>query len=265
MVKIFGSNDAVVLGCGPAGLFAAHALTENGYRVTIHSKLRRSEMYGAQYLHHPIPGLTDDQEPVTVRYQLEGTAEDYRAKVYGNGANVPTSVETLEEEHEAWDIRAAYYKAWSLYANLILHRDVTPLSLQDTIRHAGRRTVIVSSIPLRSLCFRPEDHVFSSQQIWAIGDAPERGVFVPFLAPHNTVVCNGLRDTGWYRMSNVFGYRTVEWPGGKKPPIKNVAPVEKPIATNCDCFHPRVYRVGRYGTWTKGVLAHEAYVAAGAL
>ena len=33
--------------------------------------------------------------------------------------------------------------------------------------------------------------------------------------------------------------------------------MRKPIATNCDCF-PNVIRAGRFGTWKKGVLTHDA-------
>jgi len=52
-----------ILGCGPAGLFAAQAAAEMGCSAVIISKLRRSEMYGAQYLHSEIPGLTDGSNP----------------------------------------------------------------------------------------------------------------------------------------------------------------------------------------------------------
>jgi hypothetical protein len=242
-----------VLGCGPSGLFAAHALIGMGHEVRIFSKKRKSEMFGAQYLHAPIAGLTDGMIPIELEYKLIGTVEGYREKVYGR-QQVQVSPEALEESHQAWDIREAYGRAWNLYADLITNvPDIGPALL-------GRTPVdlIVSSLPAKAIC-KDMEHRFSSQEVWAIGDAPERGIFNPIsVASGGQVILNGERDTGWYRTSNVFFHGTTEWPGGRKPPIEGVAKVEKPISTDCNC-HPNVLRVGRYGRWTKGVLSHEAY------
>lgn len=230
-----------------------------GYDVQILSKLRRSEMYGAQYLHENIPGLTDGQEePVQVHYRLIGTPAGYRQKVYGDRPAVQTSVQTLQELHWAWDIRAAYHKAWDMYRDRITDRVINPLELQQIVR-LNKRVPIISSIPLPQLCFKQDEHKFISQSIWAIGDAPERGVFVPFTVDPNTIICDGTRDVGWYRAANVFGYGTIEWPAGTKPPISGISQVSKPLSSDCNCFAGRIVRVGRYGRWEKGVLAHHAY------
>jgi hypothetical protein len=274
------SKRAAVLGCGPAGLFATHALIEKGWGVTIYSKRRKSEMFGAQYLHAPIPGLSDG-EPRLVNYQLNGTVQEYREKVYGVNP-VWTSVEALGHEHAAWDIREAYDNAWSRYAPLICDQEVTPqflgLSVIQTRQPISEMEpisldlrqfdVVVNSIPLDSLCYQRDAHQFHSASVWAMGDAPERGISAPvFLAPF-TVQCDGTRDRGWYRAANVYGYKTVEWPGSSRPPLPGVAQVIKPIDTTCDCYHNMPYRfvrVGRYGRWMKGVLSHQAYEQMGEL
>lgn len=76
--------------------------------------------------------------------------------------------------------------------------------------------------------------------------------------PANSVLCNGRGNPRWYRISNTFGYMTVEWPDGAKPPLSGVARVSKPLDHNCSCF-PEIVRTGRYGAWRKGELAHESF------
>jgi hypothetical protein len=233
-------------------------------------------MYGAQYLHAPIPNLTGE-EFEWVDYHLTGTPEEYRAKVYGSNP-IKVSVETLETRHKAWDIRSAYAVAWTLYFDQIVDTNVTPQYLGvDTwskvpgvseIRlDTSQLDVIINTIPLRSLCYQTDRHQFHSMDAWAIGDAPERGVFAPFGPEPFTVECDGTRDRGWYRSSNVFGYKTVEWPAQSKPPIPGVAPIEKPLYSDCDCYRDDInfISLGRYGQWAKGVLSHEAYTQAAQL
>lgn len=275
------TRRAAVLGCGPAGMFATHALVQKGWSVTVFSKRRRSDMFGAQYLHASIPGLTDDLEPVTIDYRLRGTIEGYREKVYGSAA-VTTSVEVLEKSHPAWDIRTAYSRAYRLYEGLIVEQEVTAeflgvLTWKPDMEPLGPRAispefdVVLNSIPADKLCYQPELHRFHSTSIWAIGDAPERGTFAPGVVPYdNTVICDGTRDTGWYRASRVYGYTTVEWPAKSKPPLPLAARVVKPLYTNCDCYQLeglpyRYIPIGRYGIWHKGILSHQAYEAATAL
>jgi hypothetical protein len=251
---------AAVLGCGPAGLFAAHALVGRNWDVTIFSKKRRSEMFGAQYLHRPLPGMSF-QRPNVITYRLiGGSVEDYRAKVYGRRSGITVSPEILQEEHKAWDIREAYWNAWDVYADRIESVAEIGTEWVSGLLTGGEFNAVLSSIPAPSICYKPDQHVFDSQQVWAIGDAPERGVFcpVPDAKPFE-ILLNASRDVGWYRTANVYGYRTAEWPEGRKPPLSDVSPVIKPISTDCDCFAGSVTRIGRYGQWTKGVLSHEAY------
>lgn len=273
------SKHALVLGCGPAGLFAAHGLLQNDWDVTIFSNRRKSHMFGAQYLHAPIDGLSPaDEEPETIRYKLVGEAEGYREKVYGINA-VATSVELLGKEHQAWDIRKAYDSAWEMYGPHVNDAQIGPQvlgvmkwspDLQPKVVGAidvDQFDVVVSSIPLTRLCYRPDVHQFHSVSIWAYGDAPERGQYVPYRPVPNTVECNGEPFTGWYRAANVYDHATMEWPGNRKPPLPGIAQVTKPIYSTCDCyrdglFKPKFVPVGRYGTWTKGVLSHHAYTTA---
>lgn len=249
------SKRAAVLGCGPAGLFAAHALVEYGWEVDIFSVKRRSEMFGAQYLHAPIHGLKETG--TVLKYELQGTVEEYRRKVYGDAPVGSVSPEQFKGFQQAWDIRAAYYDAWDRYHDRIQQCAIDNAVAGEIVKAAYN--AVVSSIPAPSLCVA--GHQFRSTSVWAIGDAPERGVFAPVNPGADKVICNGTKDVGWYRASRVFGYNTTEWPERSKPPISGVSLVLKPTGTNCDCL-PDLVRVGRYGTWTKGVLSHEAYQTA---
>lgn len=250
------SKRVAILGCGPAGLLAAHAARQNGCDFRIFSKKRPSHLFGAQYLHAPITGVTT--HPEVVRYALEGSPEEYRQKVYGDEWDGTISAEDLEADHHAWDIRAAYRELWDMYNSLIFDTDFYggEQQVDNMIKGAGV-DLVISSVP-RTVWKRPGDK-FEQAKIWAIGDAPDLGQFVPFSPTEdNMVLCNGMSDISWYRTSKVFGFSTVEYPWGKKPPIEGIQEVIKPLRCSAkggaDFMH-----VGRYGKWEKGVLTTDAF------
>ena len=248
---------AVILGCGPAGLAAASAAVSLGYEVVIISKTSApSQQYGCQYLHAPIPGY-EDAASVRVSYSLTGTPEQYRKKVYGEAWQGKVSPEDFVGEHDAWDIRETYARMWvDLIGSLripIIYNDASPsrvAELRNRIRHI-RPDRIISTIPAPSLCVN--NHTFTGHGIWANGTTASQEL------ADNSIICDGTASRPWYRVSNVFGYRTTEW--SKPPPhFYNAAPVMKPLVTDCDCW-PEMLRVGRYGAWRKSALVHEVYPA----
>lgn len=270
----------MVLGSGPAGLMAAQAVVdahldewggdpiENLKRiqdeellgVAILSRKVKSPMYGAQYLHRPIPRVTPD-EPVAVSYQMRGSSDDYRRKVYGRMWDGTVSPEDLEDEHQAWDIRATYDRLWALWETSITDTMVDPTLLASFINGDEPPDIIINSIPRPAVCHF--GHSFGATDIWAAGSAPELGIRLPYQCPPNMVICNGDDSPSWYRMSNVFGRTTVEWPGElTNIPVNTGSRVKKPTRHDCDCWadSPVPFtHVGRYGEWSKGVLSHTAY------
>lgn len=248
----------IIFGCGPAGLLAAHAAQRADVWFKVISIKRPSQLYGCQYLHSRIPGLST-YDSVHVSYQLIGTPGDYARKVYGpNGTDLKVSPSVMLGHHPAWDIRQSYRELWDKYYANIYDHEVRTEEVAD-IKEYFKADTVVSTIPAPLLCSRPGEHTFQSVRCWAIGDAPELGQYAPSIAAPFTVVCDATAGRGFYRASNVFGYNTVEWPGWKaKPPVSGIVPFDKPLRTDCDC-HPGVVRMGRMGKWQKGVLSDDAF------
>lgn len=259
------SLRVAVLGCGPSGLVSVHAAVNNGCDVDIYSKYRKSQLFGSQYLHSPIPGMTRASDSVTVTYVNNGSPHDYRRKAHGAAWDGIVAPEDFETEHLAWNIRECYDKLWGAY-----HYFINPLDISgdvgelDTNIKFDSYDLVVSSLP------RPVWSVgrnfgdrFVSSKGWALGDAPEEGRMVPYQAPDNTIICDGTADVAYTRLSRVFGYTTVEWPhrDGHKPPVEGVAEITRPLKYEPGINNPadQFLHVGRFGTWTKGVLVTDAY------
>jgi hypothetical protein len=257
-----------ILGAGPAGLLAAEAAEHAGFAPDIYSKASargmalKSELHGCQYLHAPRPGSVAPGTPVA--YTLRGDSETYRQKVYGDQWNGTVSPDEFgpEENHLAWDLRFAYDRLWDKWGHQVIPRDLNPRTFYEIYKSRDYRHII-STIPAPALCI-DQEHRFRSTEVWALGETTTRSQTSPVVVPPFTVVCNGEAGQGWYRAANVFGYTTVEWPARRRPPVAGVVRVQKPLDTDCGCWiagHPGMLRVGRYGTWRKGVLVHEAYTA----
>jgi len=216
-------------------------------------------MFGAQYLHEPIPGIPEGKAR-RISYQLRGTEDGYRSKVYGPSYHGPVSPGSLPDGHNAWDIRHTYDQLWAMYGPGVEEADISGIWMLKVLIPFD---VVFSTVPLPVICVNRK-HNFQSQAIAAIGDAPERGKYVPAAArelPEATVICNGNPHPAWYRASRIFGYATLEWslaPGSHAIAPSTAARVQKPIRTDCDCW-PSVTRLGRYGQWKKGVLVHHAF------
>jgi hypothetical protein len=245
------SKPILVIGCTISGLLAAHAAEQAGRRVHIAApEIRPDVPMGAQYLHRSIPDLTADEAEATVRYELWGSVDGYRAKVYGADSEVEVSPETMVGEHPAWDLRAAYRKLWRWYEGRIFGRQMSPEVLGE-ILNSGTYELVVSTYQAPRLCRDPGEHKFRTE-IVRVAMIDMEG-----LSP-NTVLCNGKEDITWYRCSNIFGQAMTEWPSRFAP--TDTVRVNKPLSNTCTCWAgERVLQVGRRGQWEKGVLAHHVY------
>lgn len=250
-----------ILGSGPAGLMSAAAAYTGRVidELTIFSNGGKSDLYGAQYLHMPIPGYTL-APPEEIKYILHGDTHEYRRKVYGPMWDGTVSPDELEESHPAWDIRDTYDALWRDFKSDIAEMDMDPAGMKFLTygeTEWGKFDLIINTIPRPALC--AVGHQFRSRQVWAAGEAHDRGIDLDrYHCADSTVLLNSDDVPLWYRLSNIYGYKTVEWPDGNRPVLPGAVHVTKPLSTNCDCW-PGVLHVGRYGKWQKGVLTHQAY------
>lgn len=262
-------KPVAILGSGPAGLLAAHAVGLTGHPLAIFSKPVKSELSGAQFLHRSIPDLTSTDPDVEITYRLEGTPQGYREKVYGSeGSSLPgfVSFEFLKDgqTQDAWNLLGIYDRLWQFFQNNI-EKNATEINNEWIMKNQKHFEFIISTIPLPALCetnspdrdvndTRPP-HIFQTQGIWLIDDQ-----LMP--TDDNTILYNGNDSYSWYRTSNLFGHKGTEWSQqGTKPPYPGLKTGIKPIRSNCNC-HPEIIRLGRFGKWEKGVLTHHAFEGA---
>lgn len=240
--------NVLVLGCGPAGLMAAHAAATAGAEVRIVSKKEKSFIGGAQYLHLPIPGVNEVEPEDFINVRKIGTQEDYALKIYGD-PDRRTSWDDYEHGDVigAWDLRRTYDILWNLHCDRIVDLKINPGWVKTALTAYD---LVVSTIPAPALCQETGAHVFKKQKVL---------IDLKLLPENNVIIWNGDPKESWYRASRVFnvtgGY---EYPLGSVLPGAHVA--RKPLFTNCDCF-PAVLRAGRYGAWNKKLLTHDAYTS----
>ena|SRR6478752_1150057 len=271
------TKSVVILGCGPAGLLVAHAAELSGWDWRVYSRNMKSPLYGAQYLHQPIPQL-ECGFPHMVKYTLRGTPEEYRRKVYGNDWDGTVSPEDYGDSHSAWDIRAAYDELWWNYSDEIREFEVDTKywgegmsPAQGAVYDLGleRYDLVISTIP-RKIWAQPGD-VFESQKVWALGDTEMPRVDPIYRPEPFSVVCESSLRIPYYRISNIFGYCTIEWPYDPmfklnsrltlRSPHSGASVVEKPLRHNSTAASDFIH-LGRYGAWQKGALSHDAFYEA---
>lgn len=244
-----------ILGAGPAGLFAAHAVAQKTDDFVIFSnKVERTVQRGAQYLHKPIPGLTEDIPDGRVLYVHWGMSFHYSLRVYNENEPEVSWGRFEDGYHPTWNLRKAYSRAWSMYQ----HRIKGPVDLgwRDIESLEGYHNVI-SSIPLSAFCStHPDNYGFESQTVQIVSDKlhyPYEGV--------DTIIYNGRpksEQPEWYRLSNLYGWTAQEYPDTSvlRPDAVRVV---KPLRYRHSPVPRHWLLVGRYGAWAKRALTHDAY------
>lgn len=257
-----------IFGVGPAGLMAAHAVGLAGRPVALFSMpgeggaITKSKLGGAQFLHDPLPGINDEDEPdANIIYECYGTVDGYRKKVYGDDPTIPfVSMEkvTHGKTQPAWNLQRTYDALWELLsAERANGVSINPMWIEEVIDKEWF-DAIISTVPAPSICrahagLLGEHHLFVSQEISIANECIWEGI------PDNRIVYNGDPEYSWYRCSRLFGQGSTEW-SNIEPMTSELVRVRKPIRTTCDCYEGIITRVGRYGAWTKGLLTHHAFV-----
>jgi len=236
-----------ILGAGPVGMVAAHAVALYGHTPAIYGIDKPSSIRGAQYLHAQIDDLTDDKPEGMVTYRKVGTREGYAQKVYGDPA-APCSWDRWEGDYPAWSLGRAYTKLWELYEASIFDMEIR---YNDITLLKDEYSLIFSSINPLGYCQHHEsgDHEFAWQQIKAIEKAEG--------CEQNEIIYNGDLEIPWYRSSLLFDIASTEYAQKTR---EWGSLVRKPLTTSCDCHVDSGFeRIGRYGKFEKNLLVTDAW------
>lgn len=235
-----------ILGCGPAGLLAAHAAAILGHEFDIYSRPVASQIRGAQYLHEAIPEL-DMPKPRPIYIFKYGDEAGYAQKLYGDPSKETSFSKMKSGPHLGWSLQWAYEMLWRMYESDIVSCDIRADDMDWYIR---RYDAILSTIPLKFVCSNPAHEFSYVTEYIRTGRLflGERDV------PANHIVYNGLPSYQWHRASNLDGALEYEF----AHPAPDAQKIVKPQATDCDC-HPRVVRLGRYGRWQRDELVTDAF------
>lgn len=246
-------------------MMVAHAAKLSNWDFQIYSKKQKSKLFGAQYLHEPIPDMTEG-EGVMLDYSLRGTPEEYRQKVYGEAWDGNTSPEDYPEPHRAWDLRDTYEKLWFDYGHEVTAIEIGTYGPQSQMWYnkavLDSHDLVISTVP-RTVWDSNESH-FQKTYVWAQGGF-ELG---DLKQDNNTVICDGTNLTNWYRSAMIFGQGTLEWPqwwnaryASVTPPAPGAVRVAKPLVYTGSAAREFIH-LGRYAQWEKGVLTSDVFEAA---
>lgn len=251
----------IVIGCGPAGLAAAHAAVGLGCTVQIIGPKRQTPQHGPVFLQRPIPGISNDHpEGYIKQLVVGGSIIDYRLKLYGDVNISITSDGILRDGIHTWSVQKAYSMLWVLYSDLIHSEFLRPEEVDSL-----KADLIVNTAPLPNLCLNPRgiDHrVHTGHEFTRVDVALYFEASYPN-QPDNTIIYNAYDEPRWVRSSSVFGNEVTEYNPRDlhydtdefKDPDRII---QKPLSTNCDC-HPNVLRCGRFGAWNNMAWIDSAY------
>ena len=237
------SKAVAILGSGPAGLLAARAAEEAGYKPVVYSRKVRSLPAGAQYLHEPVPGVNGSPDFI-IEYAFVGSADVYAQKAYGDQfQKVSWSKFEVVREAPAWSMGKTYAALWERFQHAIVDCTITPELVREIVQNYD---IVMSTIPRHILC-EDDDHRFATRKHWLVPswDGPKR---------RNLIIYDGTMRNLWHRCSSIQGMCWKEY-GGE---LWGAREIVKPLGTNCTCF-PEVLCLGRYGAWDKDKLATDAY------
>lgn len=239
----------VVVGCGPAGLAAAHAAVGLGANVEVVAPKVKTPQEGPLLVQRPIPGINTDHPDGTIHQRVVGgSILDYRYKLYGD-INIGINGDILAPQYHAWDHRATYDRLWKMHKNLIRDATLTRLGLFH-MQYDKSIDLVVSTANAMRLCFVPYQHQFRSAQVAVTPKAIYPG------QPDDTIIFNAREGEPWVRSSRIFGVEVTEWLLDEHPEDARI--ISKPISSNCNCY-PKLLRTGRFGAWRNETWVDTAY------
>jgi hypothetical protein len=245
-----------VLGAGPSGMMAAHAVSQYGHYLDIYDaapdKARRNS--GVYYLHSDCDLLLDSaviKQGIIGAYGKTNSelAELYGEKVYGEKIRKVSILSAFEKEVVGYNSGQGIDRLWDLYGKQINEFEVSGI---DTVhRLLEKYDKVISTIPAYILF--PEESCRAVKTWIKVGKAPENEAFVFYnINPY----CS------WYRCSAMFGIFIQEY-GFNFEPEKNAEysyhQANKVIGEGISSPYQDLFLTGRYGAWDKSCLTDAVY------
>ena len=251
-----------IIGAGPAGLLAAHAVERMGHVPHIFAPLNKSAISKVQCLWKLPPGL--DFKPYDLEVVKHGTAAGYARLLYGYETAPNSFDEVRAGHHMVWPLDEVYDWLWDRYEKEIYPGMVKMSGVQGLL---SDYSVVINTAPLWKLC---QDIKHNFQSVYTLVNTKQtnlEGHYVPA-----STYLNGRDESNdqWFRWSWCRGEETIEYSStAKNPmPIEMFSRGTKPISTDCTCWQslgrvgdkPRqLHRIGRFGRWARGVMNHHAF------
>ena len=251
------AEPVLVLGAGPSGMMAAHAVAQQGLtpRIVDRNPDRTRRSSGVYYLHSDC-GLA--LRVTLLRQRLVGNVgmsvaqltNAYAEKVYGREVESRSVLEVLgQSEVGVYNASEALEHLWDMYGGLVEVGEIQ--GLEDARYAAGSGGKVISTIPARVLF---PQRVYSSVQANVhVSEAPVADAFVYY---------NVSPAIPWYRCAAVFGVFTAEYPeayvsegrAGEWRRVTKVIGTDRPLPE-----YDWLISTGRYGAWNKGFLTDTVY------
>jgi hypothetical protein len=257
-MPVLGTFKIAVIGAGPAGLLAAHAVERMGHEPVIYAPAKKSDVLKAQCLWGEIPGLNVEPLRLLVRKLGEGTR--YAKRLYGQ-ETAETSWDAITPgAHTVWPLDKVYDELWLRYGGEITDGFLTKPALSEVLHNYP---VVFCTAPLNHLCY-DEGHTFVG-----ISTSIDRHRVDPHVPPQ--MVMNGTEvfreEDDWFRQTVSRGELVTEFSNWSGFIFRGESGL-KPVKTDCNCWQnekkvgsrPRqLHRLGRFGKWSKGVQNHQAF------
>ena len=238
----------IVIGCGPAGLAAAHAAVGLGASVEIVAPRIMTPQEGPLLLQRPIPGINTDHPDGTIhQIVIGGSILEYRYKLYGD-INIGINGDMLKPHYHAWKHPETYRKLWDLYYGYITDYKLTAREMRHVHQDAD---LVISTASRMNMCTVGHHFLYKEVAVTPESSYPDQ--------PNNTIIFNAAEDPLWVRSSRVFGVPVTEWPAEPSRGMPgNARIIRKPIGTDCDCY-PHILWTGRFGAWRNETWVDTAY------
>jgi hypothetical protein len=253
----------IVIGCGPAGLAAAHAAVGLRADVEIIAPKVMTPQEGPLLIQRPIPGINTDQPHGTIhQIVIGGSILDYRMKLYGD-INIGINGNILKPYYHAWRHKETYEKLWAEHSHRITDRKLTAREMRSIHHDAD---LVVSTASRRNMCTMQHNFLYKEVAVTPEYSYPQQ--------TDNTIIFNAFKgvtftekfpsalhgiDSRWVRSSRVFGVPVTEWHVGSTHGMPSGARIiKKPIGTDCDCY-PNILWTGRFGAWRNETWIDTAY------